>query len=160
MVETCVEEGVQGLIVGNTTISRPPGLKSRHASEAGGLSGLPLQALSTAMLARAFLLARGRLVLIGAGGVFTGRDALTKIQAGASLVQLYSSFAFHGPALIPRLKAELLAALRDARFATVQDAVGTRAEELAEQSDGTFVRLRPAGRSLRRLRAGSVGRDP
>ncbi len=133
VVETCVEEGVQGLIVGNTTISRPPGLRSRHASEAGGLSGLPLQPLATAMLARAFLLARERLVLIGAGGVFTGRDVLTKIQAGASLVQLYTSFAFHGPALIPRLKAELLAALRDARVATVQDAIGTKAEELAEQ---------------------------
>jgi dihydroorotate dehydrogenase len=131
VVETCVAEAVQGLIVGNTTISRPPGLRSRHASEAGGLSGLPLQTLSNAMLARAFLLARGRLMLIGAGGVFTGRDALTKLQAGASLVQLYSSFAFHGPALIPRLKAELLTALRDARFATVQDAVGTRAKELA-----------------------------
>jgi dihydroorotate dehydrogenase len=133
VVETCVEEGVQGLIVGNTTISRPAVLRSRHARETGGLSGLPLQPLSTAMLARAFLLARGRLVLIGAGGVFSGRDALTKIQAGASLVQLYSSFAFHGPALIPRLKGELLAALRDAGFATVQDAVGIRAQELAAQ---------------------------
>jgi dihydroorotate dehydrogenase len=131
VVETCVEEAIQGLIVGNTTLSRPSGLRSPHASEAGGLSGLPLQPLSTSMLARAFLLARGRLVLIGAGGVFTGRDALTKIQAGASLVQLYSSFALHGPALIPRLKSDLLAALGDARFATVQDAVGTRAEELA-----------------------------
>jgi dihydroorotate dehydrogenase len=134
VVETCVEEGVQGLIVGNTTISRPPGLLSKHACEGGGLSGLPLKPLSTAMLARAYVLAQGRLVLIGAGGVFTGRDALTKIQAGASLVQLYTSFAFNGPALIPRLKTELLAALRDARFATVQDAVGTRAQELAEQA--------------------------
>lgn len=133
VVETCVEEGVQGLIVGNTTISRPPGLRSKHASEAGGLSGLPLRSLSTAMLARAFLLTRGRLVLIGAGGVFTGYDVLTKIQAGASLVQLYTSFAFHGPALIPRLKTQLLAALRDARIATVQDAIGMRAGELAEQ---------------------------
>ena len=131
VVETCVAEGVQGLIVGNTTISRPPELRSRHARESGGLSGRPLQTLSNTMLARAFLLARGRLVLIGTGGIFTGRDALTKIEAGASLVQLYSAFAFHGPALIPRLKAELLGALRDARFATVQDAIGTRAEELA-----------------------------
>jgi dihydroorotate dehydrogenase len=131
VVQTCVEEGVQGLIVGNTTLSRPPGLKSRHAHEAGGLSGRPLQSLSTVMLARAALLARDRLVLIGAGGVFSGRDVLMKIQAGASLVQLYSSFAFHGPALIPRLKTDLLAALRDARFASVQDARGTRAEELA-----------------------------
>jgi dihydroorotate dehydrogenase len=134
VVETCVEEGVQGLIVGNTTISRPPGLRSPHAREPGGLSGLPLQRLSTAMLARTFLLARGRLELVGVGGVFTGGDALTKIQAGASLVQLYSSFALHGPALIPKLKTELLAALRDARYATVRDAVGTRAQELAEQS--------------------------
>jgi dihydroorotate dehydrogenase len=133
VVETCVEQGVQGLIVGNTTISRPAGLISKHAGEGGGLSGPPLQRLSTAMLARAHLLARGRLVLIGAGGVVTGRDALTKIQAGASLVQLYTSFAFHGPALIPRLRTELLAALREAKFATVQDAIGTRAEELAEQ---------------------------
>ncbi len=133
VVETCVEEGVQGLIVGNTTISRPPGLRSPHARESGGLSGLPLQPLATAMLARACMLARGRLVLIGVGGVFTGRDALTKIQAGASLVQLYSSFALHGPALIPRLKAQLLVALRETGFATVQDAVGVRAEELAEQ---------------------------
>jgi dihydroorotate dehydrogenase len=134
IIETCAGEGVQGLIVGNTTISRPSGLKSRHANELGGLSGLPLQRLSTAMLARAYLLARGRLVLIGTGGVFTGRDALAKIQAGASLVQLYSSFALDGPALVPKLKAELLTALRDARFASVQDAVGTRAQELAEQT--------------------------
>jgi dihydroorotate dehydrogenase len=131
VVETCVEQGIAGLIVGNTTISRPPGLKSRDAGQAGGLSGMPLQLLSTAMLARACQLARGRLVLIGVGGVFNGRDALTKIQAGASLVQLYSSFALCGAALIPRLKAELVTALRDAGFATVQDAVGTRAPELA-----------------------------
>ena len=132
VVETCVEHGVAGLILGNTTISRPPGLRSVRANEAGGLSGLPLQSLSTAMLARAYLLARGRLALIGAGGIFTGGDVLSKIQAGASLVQLYTSFALHGPVLIPRLKAELLAALRDARFATVQDAIGTRAGQLAE----------------------------
>jgi dihydroorotate dehydrogenase len=133
LVETCVALGVQGLIVGNTTISRPEGLRSAHAGEAGGLSGLPLQGLATRMLARAWLMARGRLVLIGTGGIFTGRDALTKIEAGGSLVQLYSSFALHGPALIPKLKAELLAALRAAGYASVQDAVGTRAAELAEQ---------------------------
>ena len=132
VVETCVEEGIQGLIVGNTTISRPAGLKAPHAGESGGLSGRPLFPLSTAMLARASLLARGRLVLIGAGGVFTGQDALLKIQAGASLVQLYTSFALHGPALIPQLKAQLLTALHGAGFASVRDAVGTRALELAE----------------------------
>ena len=131
VVETCVEEGVQGLIVGNTTISRPAGLHSALSREAGGLSGAPLFALSTRVLARAFLLARGRLVLVGTGGVFSGADALTKIRAGASLVQLYTGFAYHGPALIPRLKAELAGALRTAGFVRVADAVGCDAQTLS-----------------------------
>ncbi|HET8997386.1 MAG TPA: quinone-dependent dihydroorotate dehydrogenase, partial [Acetobacteraceae bacterium] len=133
IVETCVAEGVQGLIVSNTTISRPPGLHAPQARETGGLSGRPLFALSTTVLARAFRLARGRLVLIGVGGVLSGRDALAKIQAGASLVQLYTGFALHGPALIPWLKAELAQALAEAGFARVEDAVGTRAAHFAGQ---------------------------
>jgi dihydroorotate dehydrogenase len=132
LVETCVAEGVQGLIVSNTTISRPPGLRSLLAREAGGLSGAPLLTLSTAVLARAFLLARGRLVMIGVGGVSTGEQALAKIRAGASLVQLYTAFAYTGPALIPRLKRELAEALRAGGFASVQDAVGKDARRLAE----------------------------
>jgi dihydroorotate dehydrogenase len=132
VIETCAAHGVQGLIVGNTTITRPDGLRSPHANEPGGLSGAPLFALSNVVLARAFLLARGRLTLIGAGGVVSGAGALTKIRAGASLVQLYTGFAWHGPALIPRLKAELAAALKAAGFARVQDAVGTAAQELSE----------------------------
>ena len=131
VVEICVGSGVQGLIVSNTTVSRPPGLRSPEAQETGGLSGAPLFPLSTAMLARTFLLARGRLTLIGVGGVFSGVDALTKIRAGASLVQLYTGFAFSGPALIPRIKAELARALRGAGFANVQQAIGTDAERLA-----------------------------
>ncbi len=133
VVETCVSLGVQGLIVGNTTISRPASLRSPHARETGGLSGKPLFVLSNAVLARAYLLARGRLTLIGTGGIFSGADALTKIRAGASLVQLYTAFAYHGPALIPRLKAELAAALKAAGFARVQDAVGTGAQDLSDQ---------------------------
>jgi dihydroorotate dehydrogenase len=132
IVETCVAEGVQGLVVSNTTLSRPPGLRSARVAESGGLSGAPLFRLSTAVLARASLLARGRLVLIGVGGVASGQDALTKIRAGASLVQLYTAFAYAGPALIPRLKRELAAALATEGFASVADAVGSGAERLAE----------------------------
>ncbi len=131
LVETCVAEGVDGLIVSNTTVTRPAGLNSPLQREAGGLSGAPLLPLATAMLARAFLLAQGRLVLIGVGGVFSGQDVLTKLRAGASLVQLYTGFAWHGPALIPRLKAELVAALDRAGFARASDAIGTSAAELA-----------------------------
>jgi dihydroorotate dehydrogenase len=131
IVETCVAEGAQGLIVSNTTITRPPGLRSPHAREAGGLSGAPLFALSTRILARAYLLSRGRLTLVGVGGVASGADALTKIRAGASLVQLYTAFAAAGPALIPRLKRDLAAALRAGGFARIEEAIGTGAAHLA-----------------------------
>ena len=132
LVETCVAESVAGLIVSNTTVSRPAGLRSPYAKESGGLSGQPLFALSTKILARASLLARGRLLLIGAGGVASGEQALTKILAGATLVQLYTAFAYAGPALIPRLKREFAAALRARGFASIQDAVGKDARRLAE----------------------------
>jgi dihydroorotate dehydrogenase len=131
VVEACIDGGVQGLIVSNTTIARYPGLRSRLAGEAGGLSGAPLFMRSTVMLARVFLLARARLTLIGVGGVQSGRDALAKIRAGATLVQLYTAFAYAGPALIPRLKLELAMELRAAGFSRVEDAIGTAAAEWA-----------------------------
>lgn len=136
VVETCAAQDVAGLIVGNTTISRPPTLRSPHRTEAGGLSGVPLFTLSTQMLARAWLFAQqatngARLVLIGTGGVSNGQDALMKIRAGATLVQLYTGFAYGGPALIPRLKRELAIALREAGFASIQDAVGTASRNLS-----------------------------
>jgi len=125
LIETAIAGGAAGLIVGNTTTTRPAGLRSARAGEAGGLSGVPLFPLSTAVLARAHRLAGGRLALIGCGGVSSGAEALAKIRAGASLVQLYTAFAFEGPAIVPRMKAELAAALRAAGFASVQAAVGT-----------------------------------
>ncbi len=127
IVETCVARGVAGLIVSNTTIARPDTLRSRHRGEAGGLSGAPLFARSTEVLRSVHRLARGRLTLIGVGGVFSGEDALTKIKAGASLVQLYTAFAYEGPALIRRIKDELAAALRREGFARLSEAVGTEA---------------------------------
>jgi dihydroorotate dehydrogenase len=127
LVQTAIEEAVDGLIISNTTIARPPGLQGAQRSQAGGLSGQPLFALSTAVLARAAKLSRGRLVLVGCGGVASGGQALAKIRAGAQLVQLYTGFAYHGPALIPRLKAELAAAVREQGFASVADAVGVDA---------------------------------
>lgn len=125
VIEAAVAHGVEGLIVGNTTVSRPETLRSRHAAEPGGLSGAPLLALSTAVLARAHRLAGGRLVLVGCGGVSTGADVLAKLRAGAQLVQLYTAFAYSGPALVGRLKAELLEAMRREGFRTVGEAVGT-----------------------------------
>ncbi len=127
IVDVAAADGVQGLIVSNTTLARPASLRGRHAAEAGGLSGPPLMASSTALLARAWRLAGGRLALVGAGGVSNGADLLAKLRAGASVVQLYSAFAVHGPALLPRIKAELAAALRREGFADAAQAVGTGA---------------------------------
>lgn len=124
IVSACIDAGGAGLVVSNTTLARPPGLRGRHAGERGGLSGAPLFAPATAMLAEVARLAAGRLTLIGVGGVADGRQALAKLCAGASLVQLYTGFALHGPALLPRLKRELLAAMDARGFATVADAVG------------------------------------
>jgi dihydroorotate dehydrogenase len=124
-VETAVDCGAEGLIISNTTIARPPGLNGLNSLQVGGLSGAPLFDRSTAMLRMAHRLARGRLTLVGCGGIRTGADVLAKIRAGAALVQLYTEFAYVGPGLIPRLKQELLAAMTEQGFGRVADATGT-----------------------------------
>jgi dihydroorotate dehydrogenase len=123
IVETVVAAGLSGIIVSNTTVSRPA-LKSRFAGEAGGLSGAPLRTLSTQKLREFAQAAGGRLALIGAGGVASGQDAYEKIRAGASAVQLYSALVFEGPGLVTRIKRELGERLRADGFASVKDAVG------------------------------------
>jgi dihydroorotate dehydrogenase len=124
IAEVAVACGVDGLVVGNTTIARPPGLRSRHAGEAGGLSGKPLLERSTRCLARLYELTGGRLPIIGCGGIASGTDAYARIRAGASLVQLYSALVFHGPALVATVKRELAERLRADGFRSVAEAVG------------------------------------
>lgn len=123
IVDTVVASGLQGIIVSNTTITRPS-LASKHAGESGGLSGAPLSALSTQMLGRFAQASAGRVVLIGAGGIASGADAYAKIRAGASAVQLYSAMVFGGPGLVTRIKRDLAALLRRDGFASVSLAVG------------------------------------
>jgi dihydroorotate dehydrogenase len=123
VVEACIDGGVAGVIVSNTTLSRT-GLRSPQATQAGGMSGVPLMARSTAVLKLAARQAAGRLVLVGVGGVASGADILTKIKAGASLVQVYTAFAYEGPALVARLLHELGAALTAEGFVSVEAAIG------------------------------------
>ncbi|KAL2323956.1 hypothetical protein Fmac_023014 [Flemingia macrophylla] len=116
---------LDGLIISNTTISRPDPVSSNPlASETGGLSGKPLFNLSTNILKEMYILTRGRIPLIGCGGISSGEDAYKKIRAGATLVQLYTAFAYGGPALIPQIKAELAACLERDGFKSIIDAVG------------------------------------
>jgi dihydroorotate dehydrogenase len=126
IIETVHAAGLNGIIISNTTLTRPDSLVSSSGHETGGLSGAPLMSLSTAVLKR-FHDANGTsdLVLIGAGGVASGADAYAKIRAGACVVQLYTALAYEGPGLIRRLKRDLAARLRADGFATVAEARGT-----------------------------------
>jgi len=127
-VETIVEAvagfSLQGIIVSNTTVSRPDALVSLRKSETGGLSGPPLMSLSTQVLRRFHAANDKGLVLIGAGGIASGADALAKIRAGASAVQFYSAMVFEGPGMIGRVKRDLAARLKAEGFASVAEAVG------------------------------------
>ncbi len=125
----CLDSRLSGLIVSNTTLARPPELRSRHRAEAGGLSGQPLFQPSTEIL-KAFARRLGpRLPLIGAGGVATAEQAYAKIRAGASAVQLYTALVYHGPRLPARIAAGLSLLLRRDGFQSIADAVGVDIEK-------------------------------
>ena len=105
-----------------------------NGQETGGLSGAPLMDLSTKVLADMYRLTKGQIPIIGCGGVSSGYDAYKKIRAGATLVELYTALAYEGPALVPRIKAELAECLERDGFSSVAEAVG------ADQSGGRRLR--------------------
>ena len=124
IVAVCRNLRMDGIIVGNTTLSRPLSLRSARRSETGGLSGEPLTALSTEVLRKTAQRTERQFPLIGTGGVGSGADAYAKIRAGATLVQLYSMLVYEGPPLVRRIKDELAALLTRDGFTSVAAAVG------------------------------------
>jgi dihydroorotate dehydrogenase len=124
VAEVATAAGLSGIIATNTTLCRD-GLISPGRAEAGGLSGTPLFARSTAMLVRLHALTGGRMPLIGVGGVGSAADAYAKIRAGASAVQLYTAMVYQGLSLVPRIIRGLDALLARDGFASVAEAVGT-----------------------------------
>ncbi len=130
------ETGIDGIIATNTTIERPPDLSGRHCRETGGLSGPPLLARSTAVLADLYRLTEGTIPLIGVGGIASGADAWARIRAGATLVQLYTALVYEGPGLAARIAKDLAARCRAAGFMSVTEAVG------ADHREGGSTRLR------------------
>jgi dihydroorotate dehydrogenase len=131
LVEAALANGVDGLVVANTTVERPPLKSRRNRSESGGLSGRPLFERSTAMLARARQLAGPDLVLVGVGGVDGAAAAWSKIAAGADLVQLYTALVYEGPSLPRRILADLLRRLDDRNIRTIRDVRGIETERWA-----------------------------
>ncbi len=111
IIAVLLRRRIDGLIIANTTVARPATLASPHAREAGGLSGRPLFQPATRLLAQAWLRLEGRVPLIGVGGVEDAATALAKIEAGASLLQLYTALIYKGPGLIGEIKRGLAARL-------------------------------------------------
>jgi dihydroorotate dehydrogenase len=125
---------VDGMIVGNTTVTRPVGLRDSQSSEAGGLSGRPLLPLADRMLAETYVRVEGVFPLVGAGGIDSGAGALGKIRAGASLVQIYSGLVFRGLGLVDEIKAAMLAALEGDGSQSIADYVGADAAAVTAEA--------------------------
>ena len=124
IVEAAIKYGIAAIIVANTTITRPP-LKSRYASEAGGLSGAPLRDLAQQGLRDFHAVSQGAIPLIGVGGIASVEHAWARIRAGASLVQLYSAMVYAGPGLARTITRGLERLMRRDGFSSIAEAVGS-----------------------------------
>lgn len=112
--QIALELKLDALVLTNTTLERP-GLKSLNGTQAGGLSGQPLASLSNQALDFAFGVTGGKLPLVGVGGIFSAQDAWTKLELGASLVQVYTGLIFEGPGLVRKIKQGLVERLNQQR---------------------------------------------
>ncbi|MBR1221036.1 quinone-dependent dihydroorotate dehydrogenase [Bradyrhizobium sp. U87765 SZCCT0131] len=124
---------VDGMIVSNTTLARPPSLRSSQAAEQGGLSGRPVFRLSTRMVAETYVRVEGAFPLIGVGGIDSGGAALMKIRAGASLIQLYSSLVYKGLGLVEEIKTDLVSVLRRTGRESIGEIVGADAATITAE---------------------------
>jgi dihydroorotate dehydrogenase len=125
---------VDGMIVANTTLARPSTLReTNRAREQGGLSGRPLFRLSTRMVAETYVRAEGAFPLIGVGGIDSGGAALTKIRAGASLIQLYSSLIYKGLGLVEDIKNDLASTLLRTGRDSLSEIVGADAATITAE---------------------------
>jgi dihydroorotate dehydrogenase len=131
ITSVALARGADGLIVSNTTLARP-GIESTRAQTIGGLSGKPLFALSTYMLAQTYQRVEGKIPLIGVGGIHSGETALAKIRAGATLVQLYTALIYQGPQLVTSIKEFLVDYLDRQSLPDLLSEIGKDAQALCE----------------------------
>jgi dihydroorotate dehydrogenase len=126
IVRAAIDHKIDAIIVSNTTVSRPA-LKSRHAGEAGGLSGQPLKTPALDAVQNFRRASGGDIPLIGVGGIATADDAWERIRAGASLVQIYTAMVYEGPGIARRIAFGLAERLKHEGFGDIAEAVGTAA---------------------------------
>lgn len=119
-----LESGIDGLILTNTTLDRPDDIPYPFREQPGGLSGAPLTDRSTTVIRNFYRLTKGKLPIIGVGGISSADDAYAKIRAGASLVQLYTALVFQGPGLVKSIREGVSERLSRDGFSALSDAVG------------------------------------
>lgn len=124
IAEVALRHHIGGLVISNTTLVRPQELQQNLKDEKGGLSGRLLKDLSTGVIRDFYRMTQGSIPIIGIGGISSAEDAYEKIKAGASLVQLYTSLIYQGPALITRILEGLVVLLRQDGFHHISEAVG------------------------------------
>jgi len=127
IIEVVGEANLTGIVATNATAFMRQGLKSANASQPGGLSGRPITAVATKFIAHIYQTTRGRLPVIGVGGVFTAHDAYDKIKAGASAVQIYTGWVYEGPGAVKRINRGLLRLMERDGFRSVSEVVGREA---------------------------------
>ncbi len=132
IAETLLKSEIDGIILTNTTISRPDYLDKAYRARPGGLSGAPVRDMSTEVIRNFYTLTGGKLPIIGVGGVFNGQHAYEKIKAGASLVQLYTGLIYEGPEIVLNICKELITLLRKDGYGNVSEAIGIEAKKETE----------------------------
>ncbi|MEZ5692193.1 MAG: quinone-dependent dihydroorotate dehydrogenase [Rickettsiales bacterium] len=126
IVEAVVTHRIDGIIIGNTTISRPQSLTSPYKQEKGGLSGKPLFSLSTEILSKIYKISRGKVPLIATGGISSANDAYSKICSGANLIQIYSALIYQGFGLVRTINEELIQLIKNDGFSHISEAIGSK----------------------------------
>eukprot|EP01062_Namystynia_karyoxenos_P034284 TRINITY_DN25141_c0_g2_i1.p1 TRINITY_DN25141_c0_g2~~TRINITY_DN25141_c0_g2_i1.p1 ORF type:complete len:442 (+),score=113.67 TRINITY_DN25141_c0_g2_i1:86-1327(+) len=128
VAEVALSRKIDGLIVSNTTVSRPGPVEFHWlARQPGTMGGRPIKGMTTELLQDLYQRTGGKVTLVGSGGVSSAEDALEKIEAGASLIQLYSSLVTRGPGVVPTIKRDLALLLQEKGYADVSAAVGAKA---------------------------------
>lgn len=134
-----LELKIDGVILGNTTLSRPEHLPKSFREQKGGLSGAPLTDLSTAVIRHFYAVTKGQIPIVGVGGIGNAIDAYAKIRAGASLVQLYSNLIFQGPSLPSMINKGLVDLLHADGFNSIAEAVGADHRDQNEMSQDNMI---------------------
>ncbi len=131
IIERLQVHKVDAIVISNTTLSRTGLGHGGTGKQAGGLSGRPLFERSTRMLARIYQITKGQIPLIGIGGIDSGESAVAKIQAGATLIELYTGLIYEGPSLITNIKRALIRHCEQNGYSSIEQAIGTKADEWA-----------------------------